>query len=308
MRLELARVELKAAVERAIEMSGSLIRDRHLELVASLPSERAYVQGDLTRLTQVVFNLLSNAARYGKDHGHIWLSLVVEGDRAVLGVRDDGEGMTEEVLGRAFEPFAQGPSTGAGLGLGLTLVRQLVELHGGSIEAKSEGPGKGSEFWVRLALSEPAEETKTGVDQAVTSSGARAARDVLVVDDNVDAAITLAHLVELRGHKVETTHSGSAALERLRVAVPDVILLDLEMPGMTGYEVARRVRSDERLRGVRLIAVTGYGQPGDRARARAAGFDAHMVKPVSPEALNAALEAGSRGNGAPEDGGSLILR
>jgi signal transduction histidine kinase/CheY-like chemotaxis protein len=295
VKLERAPVDLSDVVHAALEMSGPLTESREIELEADLASEVVVVNGDFTRLVQVVFNLLSNAVRYGKDKGHIWLRLSANEREAILTVRDDGVGMSEEVIEHAFELFAQGPGTGrgAGLGIGLTLVRQLVELHDGQVSAQSPGVGAGSEFEVRLprlhvALERGADSTPDG---AKGLSGDRP-REVLVVDDNVDAAVTLARLVELRGHHVEIAHDGATALERVRTYVPDVILLDIEMPEMNGYEVARAVRSDERLRAVRLIAITGYGKGSDRERATQAGFDAHMIKPVEPDALYAALESG----------------
>jgi signal transduction histidine kinase len=293
VQLERAPVDLSDVVHAAIEMSAPLTDSRAIELEADLAPEVLVVNGDFTRLVQVVFNLLSNAVRYGKDKGRIWLRLRAERDEAILTVRDDGVGMSEEVIAHAFELFAQGPGTGrgAGLGIGLTLVRQLVELHGGRVRAESAGPGAGSEFEVRLPR---ARVERDGISDSSPASAKEATqtrpRAVLVVDDNVDAAVTLARLVELRGHRVEIVHDGATALERLRSSVPDVVLLDIEMPEMNGYEVARALRSDERLRSVRLIAITGYGKASDRERAARAGFDAHMVKPVEPEALYAALE------------------
>jgi signal transduction histidine kinase len=293
VKLERSEVELGDVIHAALEMSLPLTESRGIQIEADLAPESVAVNGDFTRLVQVVFNLISNAVRYGKDQGRIWLRLYADDHEAILTVRDDGVGMSQEVIAHAFELFAQGPGTGrgAGLGIGLTLVRQLVELHGGRVRAESAGPGAGSEFEVRLPrLRIPralASRPRTSDDPGASE---RRPREVLIVDDNVDAAVTLAKLVELRGHRVEVAHDGATALERVRSSLPDVILLDIEMPQMNGYDVARALRNDERSRGVRLIAITGYGKGSDRERATQAGFDAHMVKPVEPEALYAALE------------------
>ncbi len=295
VQLERSEVDLSAVIHAALEMSVPSSQSRGIQIEVDLPSEIVRVNGDFTRLVQVVYNLLGNAVRYGKDEGRIWLRLRADEEEAILTVRDDGVGMSAEVIEHAFELFAQGPSTGrgAGLGIGLTLVRQLVELHGGRVRADSAGPGTGSEFEVRLPrlLTASARVVAVPSDEG-TRASERTPREVLIVDDNVDAAVTLARLVELRGHHVEIAHGGAAALERVRYSVPDVILLDIEMPEMSGYDVARALRSDERSSAVRLIAITGYGKASDRERAAQAGFDAHMVKPVEPDALYAELEAG----------------
>jgi signal transduction histidine kinase len=293
--LERSQVELGDVIQAALEMSLPLTEGRGIRVEVDLAPKVVTVNGDFTRLVQVVFNLISNAVRYGKDQGRIWLRLGADEDEAVLTVRDDGVGMSEEVIEHAFELFAQGPATGrgAGLGIGLTLVRQLVELHGGRVRAESAGPGSGSEFEVRLPRLRSASARSTSPrSEGEAQTSERRPREVLIVDDNVDAAVTLARLVELRGHHVEIAHDGAAALERVRSSVPDVILLDIEMPEMNGYEVARALRNDEHSRDVRLIAVTGYGKASDRERAEDAGFDAHLVKPVEPGALYAALESG----------------
>jgi CheY-like chemotaxis protein len=207
-------------------------------------------------------------------------------------VRDDGPGMSPAVLEQAFEPFAQGPESGSGsgLGVGLALVRQLVELHGGTVTAKSDGPGRGSEFVVRLPMLRRHSEAARPPAPALETAKEPHVRNIIVVDDNVDAAEMLATMLELRGHHVSIAHDGPDALQHARSAVPDVMLLDIEMPKMSGYDVARAVRDDPRLHAVKLIAISGYGQEDDRARSKQAGFDVHMIKPVDVNALYAALE------------------
>jgi len=293
VKLQIRRVELQQVLRSAVEMSAAQLETHKVELVWDVPATTIWIDADAVRLAQIVQNLLSNAARHGGSGGHVWLSARVEGDRVVLAVRDDGAGMSAEVLARAFEPFAQGPGSGKnlGLGIGLTLVRELSQLHDGKVEAESEGPGKGSVFRVILPLQASASTSSTApVRGELAAQEHSAKRQVLVVDDNADAAEMLAGLVAQRGHRVSVVHDGEGALERARSVAPDVMLLDIEMPRMSGYEVARAVRKDPELRRVRLIAISGHLGARDGRLDREAGFDVHLVKPVDPEALYAALE------------------
>jgi signal transduction histidine kinase len=295
VQLQKSSVELASVIGNAVEISRPLIESKHQRLDVDISNAPARLEADPTRLAQVVSNLLNNAATHGADGGRIWLSTHCEADETVIRVRDDGPGMTEEMLEHVFELFAQGPraSQRSGLGVGLTLARHLVTLHGGTIAAASAGPGRGSEFTVRLPA--PRTDSRGAPEGALPPAPpALATRTgdlrILVVDDNADAAQMLALLLEERGHLVRVALDGTAALEELEGSAPDVVLLDIEMPGMSGYDVARAVRADPRFADVRMIAVSGYGQARDRERSREAGFDVHMVKPVQVETLYSEVE------------------
>ena len=287
-------VELATVVARAVETAQPLIEVQGHRLDLSLPSESLLLDADPVRLSQVVGNLLTNSAKYTEANGHIWLTARREGDQAVLRVRDDGIGIAPDMLPHVFELFVQvdHASTKAqgGLGIGLTLVKNLVEMHNGTVEARSEGLGKGSEFIVRLPLMvqerQPKEKDNGELQQEpARSSGHR----LLVVDDNQDAAISLAMLLRLQGHEVRVAHSGPVALEMTKAYAPDVVFLDIGMPGMDGYEVARRLRQQPGLENVVLAALTGWGQQEDRRRTSEAGFNHHLVKPPDPKALENVL-------------------
>jgi CheY-like chemotaxis protein len=260
------------------------------------------VTGDVARLEQVVVNLLNNAAEYTNEGGKIWVDMQLEGDEVTLRVRDTGVGIAPELLPRVFDLFTQADRTPdrsqGGLGIGLSLTQRLVELHRGRIEAHSAGLGLGSEFIVRLPVLPPSE---MGTDTASTGTAKQAARDwrVLVVDDNVDAANMIAIMLQLFGHLTETVYSAQSALEMAVEYRPDFVVLDIGLPGMDGYEVARRLRQIPELKDIRLIAATGYGQDADRQRSEEAGFDYHLVKPIDPEKLQTVLEMlGRRPNSA----------
>ncbi len=296
------RVELAAVVARAVETAQPLIDAQRHELTVCLPDESLPLDADPVRLAQVVGNLLTNAAKYTEPGGHIWLTARREGGEAVLRVRDTGIGIAPEMLPKVFDLFVQADHAAArsqgGLGIGLTLVQNLVAMHGGSVRADSAGLGKGSEFVVRLPLATGAPDEPPGLREggqgspAVRPPGCR----LLVVDDNRDAAESLALLLGLLGHEVRIAHDGPGALELARGFRPQVVLLDIGMPGMDGYEVARRLRQEPGLENVRLAALTGWGQPEDRRRSAEAGFDHHLVKPVDPDALTKVLaEMGSPG-------------
>ncbi len=291
-KIELRRepVELAAAVARAVETSQPAVDAEGHELTVSLPAEPLWVDGDLVRLAQVVGNLLHNAAKYTERGGKIWLTGAREDGRAVLRVRDTGIGIAPEMLPRIFEMFVQADrrtkNAQGGMGIGLTLVRSLVEMHGGTVEARSEGLGKGSEFVVALPLlTDVFEGAPTGRVEP-SRTGRAAPRRVLVVDDNAPAAETLALVLRLEGHEVTTAHDGASALELAVADPPEVALVDLGMPKMDGCELARRFRASPALKDVVLIALTGWGQEEDRRRTREAGFDLHLVKPVEVDVLN----------------------
>jgi two-component system CheB/CheR fusion protein len=284
--------DLAEIVSDAVETSRPLIRLRKHHLSVELPETPVLLEADLTRLSQVISNLLNNAAKYTEEGGRIHLDAAVDNGIVRIRVRDTGLGIDPQLLPHIFDLFTQAERTPdrseGGLGIGLTLVKRLVELHGGTVEALSEGPGSGAEFIVRLpALAsgapQPVEKMHARVPVAAPAD-ARSLR-ILIVDDNVDAADSIAMLLNMEGHHTRAVNTARAALLAVPEFKPEVVLLDIGLPEMDGYEVARRLRAQNGKRGMRLVAVTGYGQPADRRRAQAAGFDEHMVKPVEPMAL-----------------------
>ncbi len=289
-RIELRKepVDLGELVARAVEAARPAIdADGHALTVRPSP-EPVRLAADPVRLTQVLVNLLTNAARYTDRGGRIEVAAGREGDEAVVRVRDTGIGLAAESLGRVFEPFVQEAPAGhrsqGGLGIGLTLARSLAELHGGTVTAESPGPGRGSTFTVRLPLTEtePEGEKRRGGEEEMKlgSFSPSPPRRVLVVDDNADAADSLAVLLRLLGHDVRVAHDGPQALAAAAGGWPELVLLDIGMPGMDGYEVARRLRADPATAGAVLAALTGWGQEEDRRRSKEAGFDLHLVKPA----------------------------
>jgi PAS domain S-box-containing protein len=288
-------LDLATVVERAVETSRPLIDARKHRLSVTLPAESARVEGDLTRLVQVVGNLLNNAAKYTDEGGAIRLDVERAGNETLIRVGDNGMGMPADLLPRVFDLFTQSDRSldrsQSGLGIGLTLVRSLVEMHGGSVEARSEGVGRGSEFIVRLPTLAPvAAPTAKGAEVAADRAGPRGLR-ILVVEDNADAAESMALLLRLRGHEAMIAHDGPSALAAAHSFAPQAVLCDIGLPGMNGYEVAARMRQTPGLERALLIALTGYGQEEARSRSKEAGFDHHLVKPVRPAALNKALES-----------------
>ena len=287
IQLHQERLEMRCIVERALESVRSLIEQRKHEVSVSLPAEPVWLQGDSTRLEQVVVNLLNNAAKYTDEGGQIWITVEQERGEVVVRVRDTGEGIAPEVMPRIFDLFTQAVRTldrsQGGLGIGLSLVQKLVELHGGTVEAHSAGLGQGSEFIVRLPALSSAEESIT----ARTETAKRPAQTsrVLVVDDNMDAADMLVMMLQMFGHEVQAAYTGQTALERAVEYKPDVVLLDIGLPDINGYEVARHLRQQPQTKDVRLIAMTGYGQDSDRQRSEEAGCEHHLVKPVDPQKL-----------------------
>jgi PAS domain S-box-containing protein len=278
------KFDLVNVIDSALEASRLLIEARRHRLSLSLPEHPLGVEGDPTRLTQVVANLLNNAAKFTPEGGQIWLAAEAAGDQVILRVRDTGAGITADLLPHVFDLFRQADRSldrsQGGLGVGLTLVRSLVELHGGSVEARSDGQERGSEFVVRLPARPAQMETDRVAAAATVNTPSDARYRVLVVDDNVDSAESIALLLELNGHEVRMAHDGPAALEVADGFRPEVIVLDIGLPGMDGYEVARRLRNGGAMRAALLIALTGYGQAEDRKHSQAAGFDYHLVKPV----------------------------
>jgi signal transduction histidine kinase len=283
---------LSSVIERAIEGARPLIEERGHRISVDLPSEPVTFLADPARLAQVFANLLNNAAKYTDLGGRIWVRARVEGNEIVIGVKDDGPGLTNELRKNAFDLFVQGQQTRAralgGLGIGLTLVRRLVELHGGTVDALSDGTGKGTEFVVRIPLRLPP--VTDGAPQAPAIAAARPRRRVLVVDDNVDAAEALGELLRDYGHDVATAHDGAQALDRARLHRPEIVLLDIGMPEMDGYEVAKRIRGELSLSDALLVALTGYGEDRHRRLAREAGFDQHVTKPVDASKLEELLK------------------
>jgi len=292
IRLRKEAVELGSVVERAIEATRPLIDSRAHDLKVQLPTDQIHLEADPTRLEQILTNLLNNAAKYTMPGGQIRVTAALEGDEAVVRVRDNGIGVPPDVLDRVFEPFVQSEGSLArsegGLGIGLTLVRSLVEMHGGTVEANSPGLGQGSEFVVRLPANVPVEKGPSSLPEADAPFPSRGLR-VLVVEDNVDAAESLSALLRLWGHEVRMVHDGLAAIDAAREQHPEVVLLDIGLPGLDGYQVAKRLREDSSMDGALLVAMTGYGQPEDRRRSREAGIHHHFVKPVEPFVLRTLL-------------------
>ncbi len=294
--IELRRepVGLESAIAGAIETSRPLIDERGHRLVVTLPSEPLVLDADPVRLSQIVANLLNNAARYTDPGGHITLSAERHDDGVSIHVADDGVGIPPEMRSRVFEPFTRvdrsSSRSHSGLGIGLALVKTLVGMHGGSVSVYSAGSGKGSEFTVRLPLARS--DGAVGAARDGEPPRASAGRRILVVDDNRDAAETLALLLETMGHEVRVAHAGEDCLVVMRAFAPVVVLLDIGMPDMDGYEVARRIRDEEGSGRAVLVAITGWGQDDDRRRAREAGFDHHLTKPVDPAQLQRLLAAG----------------
>jgi signal transduction histidine kinase/CheY-like chemotaxis protein len=286
---------------------GELVRDtvtgyqesfakagRTLDL--DLNGEPLLVRGDRLRLSQALSNLLDNAAKFTGPGGRISVRAArgAEGKRAEVTVRDNGAGIEPEELPYVFEVFTQGDHSLdralGGLGVGLAVVKGLVEMHGGEVVARSEGPGKGSEFTFRLPLEPAAVETRPAEEEVAVAAAAPSARKILVVEDNPDAAATMRDFLELSGHEVELAASGADGVAAARQFHPEVVLCDLGLPGMSGYEVAAELRRDPATRSAKLIAVTGYGREEDRRRSKEAGFDLHLTKPVDPAQLRALLQ------------------
>jgi CheY-like chemotaxis protein/two-component sensor histidine kinase len=288
------RVRFASVVERAVETTRQLVEERAHRLTVSLPQGALEVDGDQTRLEQVVGNLITNAAKYTESGGRIEVTVEHHGDEAVLSVRDNGAGIAPDVLPRVFDLFTQGERglerAPGGLGIGLTVVRRITELHGGRVEAHSDGLGTGAQFIVRLPALAPAPESDAPASAEQPVAAPRHAR-VLLVEDNADAAEGMMLFLEILGHRVHVVHDGTTALDIARSFRPVVMLVDIGLPGIDGYVVARRARQDPGLAHLTLVALTGYGSADDKRRAAAAGFDHHLTKPVELEALSTLLAA-----------------
>ena len=283
-------MDLQDAVSDAVDLARPGIEGREQVLEIRQPRGAVPLDGDRTRLAQVFANLLNNASKYTQRGGRIELTVQVDAARASVRVRDNGSGLARESLTRIFEMFVQIDRTlersQAGLGVGLSLAKRLVELHGGEIEARSPGLGQGSEFEVQLPVSGGRLEPKV---QVVVEAAAEAPRRILLADDNADFAQSLAQLLSSRGHDVRVAYDGQEAIEAARAFQPQVAFLDIGMPKVHGYDVARRMRQDAPTARCVLVAVTGWGQEGDRQRAREAGFDRHLTKPVDPREIESIL-------------------
>jgi signal transduction histidine kinase len=329
-------VELEGLISRAVETVQPLFDEHHHELTLELPDSGVKVFGDATRLSQVIANVLGNAAKYTDEGGQISLATKVRANDVEIRIRDNGIGIRQDLLPHVFELFTQldrnDGRTQGGLGIGLALVQRLVQMHGGEVSATSEGPGKGSEFVIRLPLlhreADPVEaqreaavetaaasgsEMASAMTPLVTASAARMARRILIADDNNDALESLATLLQLSGHEVYTATNGGTALQSAERHLPEVVLLDIGMPLLDGYEVAKRIRAQPWGQRITLVALTGWGQDSDRRRSREAGFDSHLVKPLDLETLTDLLArlpststSAARGRSVT-NGGSLPL-
>jgi signal transduction histidine kinase/ActR/RegA family two-component response regulator len=293
IRLQEERIEIRPVVERAVDAVRPLIHECQHEFTQSLADEAIWVNADAARLEQVIVNLLTNAAKYTNAGGEIRLTLQREGDEAVLRIADSGVGIEPELLPAVFDLFTQAERSldrsQGGLGVGLTIVQRVVELHGGKVTAYSAGLGEGSEFVVRLPLAEKV----NGVPRMPVKSIAQNARGqrVLVVDDNKDAADSIAMLLRQAGHDALVAYSSALAIETAKKFQPNAVFLDIGLPEMNGYEVASRLRNMPALKDTLLIALTGYGREADQHSSQEAGFDAHLVKPVDPQRIQEALAA-----------------
>ncbi len=290
--LQRATVGLNSVIHQAIESVEPLMREKRHKLLPAVAKEELHVDGDSARLVQCVVNILTNSAKYTDPDGEIHVGSRRDGDEGVIAVRDNGVGIPTDLLPQIFELFVQSDRTldrsQGGLGIGLSVVRRLIEMHGGSVRADSEGPGLGSTFELRLPL--VASQTATPEE---ASAGAVTPQRILIVDDNTDAADSLSLLLQIDGHTTRAVYRSIDALESVSTFDPQVVLLDIGLPGMDGYEVARRLRT--RGSKARIVALTGYGQSEDQTRARAAGFDEHLVKPVDLQLLRRQLGGAERG-------------
>ena len=298
VQLERERVDLWSIVGSALETSRPALDAAGLQLVVRLPPDPVVLDADRTRLAQVLSNLLNNAAKFTEAGGSVEIEAIREGADVLVRVSDTGIGIPQDMLGHIFDMFAQvGGSrtrTEGGLGIGLTLVKRLVELHGGRVWAESDGPGEGSSFVIRLPVASTAVAEQEAAGGEPVRSSSISARRILVVDDNIDAADTLATLLRLDGHEVRTAANAPAALVAAAELRPEIAFLDIGLPGMNGYDLARRLRADASLPPMTLVAVTGWGQAEDRRQSREAGFDHHLTKPVAPSELQAFVDRAPR--------------
>jgi CheY-like chemotaxis protein len=286
-------------ISHGLEPVRPFIESRRQTLAVSVPPAPVWISGDFVRLGQIVTNLVNNAAKFTPEGGHIRVDATADRGQAVIVVRDTGVGIEPQLLPRIFEMFVQGERSldrsEGGMGIGLTLARQLVELHQGRIEAYSDGPGKGTVFTVSLPCINPV--AKAGAAPALSETEPIRHRRVLVVDDNADAAESLAMLLQISGHETRVVTEAVKVVSASAEFMPHVAVLDIGLPGISGYDLARQLRQQADSAQLVLIALTGYGQKQDRERAAAAGFDYHFVKPVDPGELETAIGTGCRKNG-----------
>ncbi len=287
------RLSLAAVVASALETCETLVNQQDDEVTVTLPEEPIYVDADKTRLAQVLCNLLNNAVKYSDRGSRIWLTVEQEGSHAVIRVKDTGAGIPAHMLPKVFEMFTQIDrsleKSQGGLGVGLSIVKQLVQMHDGSVEVHSEGYGMGSEFIVRLPVVLSVVNERQEEQDARQTSKPTPRNRILVVDDNVDAASSLAMMLKIMGNEVRTAHDGKEGMETAAAFRPDMILLDIGMPKLNGYDACRRIREQPWGRGIFIVALTGWGQEEDIRRSREAGFDHHLIKPVEPAALERIL-------------------
>ena len=308
--LQRGPTEVSECIRRAVETTSEAISVRHQELKLELPDQPLYVDGDAVRLAQVFANLLQNASKYTQDGGVIGLRATGQHGSVAIRVVDNGAGITAKVLPHIFDLFAQDERTMArsrgGLGIGLTIVRRMVELHDGTIAARSDGPGKGSEFIVTLPRIAP-EEVAESAPLAVAGLAPVSAR-VLLIEDNADAGEILLMLLRSSGHQVEVARDGQTGLEFFDQFKPNVVICDIGLPDMDGYEVAMRIKERRPSRSPTMIALTGYGSPRDHERSLAAGFEHHLVKPINPDALLRLIDSAMRVQDRAESGWGSSIR
>ena len=298
--LQVERANLAEVIKQAVDSVHALVAENEHQLSIAGEEQQICVHADPVRLTQVIANLLNNAARYTPRGGHIRLSWSADGDDAVIRVADDGKGISSDMLERIFERFVQEDGHARGLGLGLALVHRLVEMHGGRVRAYSPGRGKGSEFVVRIPMVPPGHRGTADADVDDNQADSRPMRIVLVEDES-DIRFSVKALLESWGHEVKTAADGVRGVNLIFDSKPDAAIIDIAMPGIDGYTVARRVREEFGEHGVRLIAMTGFGRDEDRARALKAGFDSHITKPARPDQLRQALRSSIHGESGKPD-------
>ena len=289
--LQKQRIDLNRVVAAAVESCLQMVQDRGHHIAVHFGAEALPVDADSVRIEQIVCNLVHNASKFTAEPGRIRVETSVQGSMAVIAVEDQGIGFDPQTAEELFSPFLQANPTlersPGGLGIGLTIVRRLVELHGGSVHAESPGPGKGSRFAVQIPRAAP---IAAEISRAEPATGKSQPRRVVVIEDSEDIRETLGTILAMWGHQVSMADDGMAGIDCIRAQRPDVALIDIGLPGMNGYDVARAVRRDMPEQRIRLVAITGYGQPADRARAMQAGFDAHLLKPIAPQMLKELLE------------------
>lgn len=297
-------LELTDAVRRTVAQLAQRAHERQIQVEVEAGGEARWIYGDAVRIEQIITNIVSNAIKYTSPGGVIRVTLAGQEREAVLRVSDTGLGIAPELLGRIFDPFVQGERTleraEGGLGVGLTLVRRLVELHGGTVSASSEGPGRGSTFTIRLPTIPPPESKAAGPSIPTSTAPKR----ILLIEDNPDARETFRMMLELAGHEVLEAEEGRSGLELLRSALPDIAVIDVGLPGLDGYEIASRFRREPQSSRVMLVALTGYGTPEARERSRQAGFDHHLIKPIDPDVLREIMGTGIASRGSREPGAS----